>query len=215
MQIRNILFDLDGTLSDSAEGIINCASLALNYFNLPVASKEEMKVFIGPPLRKTFVEFGLSKEDAEKAVEIYRSRYVPIGMYETKLYEGLKDMLETLKQNGFKLFVATSKPEEMAIEIIKYLGIFDYFDLICGATLDKSRDSKDEVIDYLLKQTGINNALMIGDTAFDVVGANAHGIKTVGVSWGYGKVEEMQKNGAVAIAHTPNELIDIILNNDF
>lgn len=210
MKIKNILFDLDGTLSDSAEGIINCATLALEYFNLPVPSREKMQVFIGPPLRDTFVEFGVPKEQAEKAVEVYRSRYVPIGMYETKCYSGVKEMLEELKSKGYNLYVATSKPEEMSVKIMKYLGIYDYFDLVCGATLDKSRDSKADVIAYLLNQVNINNAVMVGDTAFDVEGANQHGIKTVGVSWGYGNIEEMKNCGAVAIADTTKELVKIL-----
>lgn len=212
MKIRNILFDLDGTLSDSAEGIINCATLALEYFNLPVPSKEEMRVFVGPPLRDTFVKFGVSKENAEKAVEVYRSRYIPVGIYETSLYSGSKEMLEDLKQKGYNLYLATSKPESMAIEVLKFLKIYDYFDLVCGATLDKSRDSKSDVIDYLLKQTGIKEAIMVGDTAFDVLGAKEHGIKTVGVSWGFGTVEEMKQSGAIAVANTADELVEILEN---
>ena len=202
-------------MSDSAEGIINCATLALEYFNLPVPSREEMEVFIGPPLRDTFVKFGVPENKAEKAVEVYRSRYVPVGMYETKCYSGVKEMLEELKQKGFKLYVATSKPEEMSVKIMKYLEIYDYFDLVCGATLDKSRDSKADVIAYLLKQVNINDAVMVGDTAFDVEGANQHNIKTVGVSWGYGNVEEMKNCGAVAIADTTKELVKILENFKF
>ncbi len=215
MEIKNILFDLDGTLSDSAEGIINCATLALEYFKLPVPSREEMRVFIGPPLRDTFVKFGVPQTLAEKAVEVYRSRYVPVGMYETNAYSGVKDMLETLKQKGFKLYVATSKPEEMSVKIMQYLGIYDYFDLVCGATLDKSRDSKADVIAYLLKQVNIKNAVMVGDTAFDVLGAKEHGIKTVGVSWGYGSVEEMLECGAVSVANNTQELVNILENFKF
>lgn len=211
MNNKNIFFDLDGTLSDSAEGIINCAALALEYFNLPVPSKEEMTVFIGPPLRDTFVKFGVKKENAEKAVEVYRSRYVPIGMYETKLYCGIKEMLEALKEKGFKLYIATSKPEGMAVEILKYLGIYDYFDIVCGATLDKSRDSKADVIAYLMSQINCEGgAVMVGDTAFDVIGAAVHGIETVGVSWGYGNKKEMLESGAVKIADSPQELVKIL-----
>lgn len=210
MKIKNIFFDLDGTLSDSAEGIINCATLALEYFKLPIPKREEMQVFIGPPLRDTFVKFGVDKAQAEKAVEVYRSRYVPIGMYETKLYSGVKEMLKELKSKGYNLYVATSKPEEMSVKIMQYLGIYEYFDLVCGATLDKSRDSKADVIAYLLEKIKVKNAIMVGDTAFDVVGANEHGIKTVGVSWGYGNVEEMLKCGAVQIADTTEELVKIL-----
>lgn len=212
MKIRNILFDLDGTLSDSAEGIINCATLALEYFNLPIPSREEMRVFVGPPLRDTFVKFGVAKDDAEKAVEVYRSRYIPIGIYETNIYDGIAEALKALKNKGCRLFVATSKPESMAIEVLKFLKIYDCFDFVCGATLDKSRDSKADVIAYLLKQTKIDQAVMVGDTAFDVLGAAEHGIKTVGVSWGYGSVEEMKTGGAIAVANTADELVEILEN---
>ena len=208
---KAILFDLDGTLNDSAEGIINCVIHTFNHFGLPYKNRGELEVFIGPPLREMFVKFGVPPEKAEEALKVYRSRYVGKGMFECQIYPGIKEMLKTLKDKGYTLFVATSKPEEMAIEIIKKIGIYNFFEDIYGATLDKSRDKKEEVLEYLLqKNPKIKKALMIGDTLFDVVGAKMHNIPTVAVSWGYGNVKEMLKNGAVAVANTPNELTEII-----
>ncbi len=208
---KAVLFDLDGTLNDSGEGIINSVIHTFNHFGLPYKSREELHVFIGPPLRETFVKFGVAPEKAEEALRVYRSRYVGKGMFECCIYDGIKEMLETLKNKGYTLFVATSKPEEMAIEIIKKIGIFEFFQGIYGATLDKSRDKKEEVLEYLLKENPkIKRALMIGDTVFDVLGAKLHNIPTVAVSWGYGSVSDMLENGAVALANNPNELVHII-----
>lgn len=210
--MKAILFDLDGTLTDSGEGIINCASLALEHYGIPVPSREAMRVFIGPPLRDTFIKFGVPEDKAEEAIAIYRSRYIPIGKYENHPYPGIREMLEKLRNQGCQLYVATSKPEEMSVDILKHFGLADYFTRICGATLDGTRSSKSAVIAYLLEQCGgVSNAVMVGDTAFDVVGAKDHGIPTIGVSWGYGEVEDMVQAGATAIAYTTEELYELLL----
>ena len=210
--MKTILFDLDGTLTDSGEGIINCAWLALKHFGLPLPDKETMRVFVGPPLRDSFMRFGVPEKDVETAIEIYRSRYVPTGMFENTPYPGIKSMLGTLKAEGHKLFVATSKPEGMATAILEKFQLAPYFDLICGASLDDTRDSKDKVIAYLLEKTGGKDEyIMVGDTAFDVEGAAVNGIPTIGVAWGYGKVADMEAAGAKAIAHSPAELLQMLL----
>lgn len=204
---RSILFDLDGTLTDSGEGILNCAEFALKHFGLPIPSREAMRVFVGPPLRDTFYQFGVPKDRLDEAVEVYRSRYIPIGKYENHPYPGIEMLLARLKQQGHRLYIATSKPEQMSIDILNHFGLAPYFDLIAGATLDGSRDEKDKVIAYLLGQIGsLEDAVMVGDTAFDILGAKAHGIPGIGVSWGYGKVSDMEKAGAVAIADSVDEL---------
>ncbi|MEE0109281.1 MAG: HAD family hydrolase [Oscillospiraceae bacterium] len=208
---KTILFDLDGTLTDSGEGIINCAILALEHFGLPVPSREEMRVFVGPPLHETFVRFGVPKDKAEEAVAVYRSRYIPIGKYENTPYPGIRELLEALKAEGHKLYVATSKPEQMSVDILEHFDLAKYFDQICGATMDTSRTNKEAVIAYLLEQNGrADNMVMVGDTKFDVIGAKAHGIPTVGVSWGYGEVSDMVDAGAVAIADTAGELLELL-----
>ena len=208
---KAILFDLDGTLTDSGEGIINCAQMTLERFGLPVPPREEMQVFVGPPLGDTFVKFGIPEERTQEAIDIFRSRYVPIGKYENHPYPGIRELLEALKAQGHRLFVATSKPEVTAIEVLEHFDLAKYFDLICGASFDQSRTTKSEVIAFLLEQNGrIDNAVMVGDTEFDVLGAAAHGIPTIGVSWGYGQVEDMQKAGAAAIADTPESLLELL-----
>ena len=204
---KSILFDLDGTLTDSGEGIINCAIYALEYYGLPIPSREELRVIVGPPLHESFVRFGVPEEEAENAVAKYRERYIPIGKYENTPYPGIRELLERLKAEGHRLYVATSKPEGMSVDILEHFDLAKYFEVICGATLDGSRVHKADVIAYLLGQIGTpEDILMVGDTAFDVTGAAAHGIKTIGVSWGYGKVADMERSGAVAIAHTMEEL---------
>lgn len=208
---KTIIFDLDGTLTDSGEGIINCAILGLEHFGLPIPSREAMRVFVGPPLHKTFVEFGVPEDKADKAVEVYRSRYTTIGLFENTPYPGIEDLLTTLKQRGHRLMVATSKPEGMSLRILEKFNMTRYFDMICGASMDRSRVCKEDVIAYLLSQCGEQDApIMVGDTHYDVEGAAAHGIPTVGVAWGYGTVEDMQKAGAVAIAYTMDELLALL-----
>ena len=208
---KTILFDLDGTLTDSGEGIINCAILALEHFGCPIPTREEMRVFVGPPLHESFIKHGVPADKTEEAIAVYRSRYIPIGAYENTPYPGIRELLEALKADGHTLYVATSKPEAMSIKILEYFDLAKYFDMICGATMDTSRSSKEDVIAYLLEMNGrADNIIMVGDTKFDVLGAKHHGIRTVGVSWGYGKVEEMVSAGAVAIADTMEELLCIL-----
>lgn len=206
-----ILFDLDGTITDSGEGIINCAELALRHFGLPVPNREAMRVFVGPPLHDTFFKFGVPADRLDEAVRVYRSRYTTVGKFENTPYPGVRQLLDKLNAQGHTLYIATSKPEHMAVEILEKFGLSDCFQMICGATLDTSRSKKEDVIAYLLDRSGSRgNAVMVGDTEFDVTGAAAHGIPTIGVSWGYGTVESMEAAGAAAIAHSMDELFAIL-----
>ena len=209
---KAILFDLDGTLTDSGEGIINSVIPALEHYGIAIPSREELRVFVGPPLHDTFLRFGVPADQLDNATEIYRSRYIPIGKFENAPYPGIPELLETLKAQGHKLFVATSKPEPMAVEILEHFDLARYFDRICGASMDTSRSSKEAVIAYLLEQNGsAENMVMVGDTKYDVIGAKAHGIPTIGVSWGYGEIDEMLEAGAAAIANTSQELLELLL----
>ncbi len=207
---RTILFDLDGTLTDSGEGIINCAILALEHFDLPIPDRETLRIFVGPPLHETFIKFGVPPEKAEEAVAVYRSRYVPIGMFENTPYPGIRQLLEQLTSQGHHLYVATSKPEHMAVAILERFELAHYFHGICGATMDTSRTKKEDVIAYLLSQSDVRHPIMVGDTEFDILGAAAHNIPAIGVSWGYGSVEAMEKAGAAAIAHTVEDLYALL-----
>lgn len=209
--MKTVLFDLDGTLTDSGEGIINCAWLALKHFGLPLPDRQTMRLFVGPPLRDSFIRFGVPEEDVETAIEIYRSRYVPTGMFENTPYPGIRELLSELKRRGVRLFVATAKPEGMATAILEKFELAPFFELICGASMDDTRDSKDKVIAYLLEKTGGgDDYVMVGDTAYDVEGAAVNGIPTIGVAWGYGKIEDMVAAGAKAIANSPAHLLELL-----
>ncbi len=211
MMKKSVLFDLDGTLTDSGEGIINCAILALEHFGLPIPSREALRVFIGPPLRDSFIRHGVPEDRAEEAIAVYRSRYIPIGKFENTPYPGIRELLETLQSRGHKLYVATSKPEGMSRDILDHFDLSKYFTMICGATMDASRSSKEAVIEYLMEQSGErSNMVMVGDTKFDIIGARHHGIPAIGVSWGYGLVEEMEAAGAAAIAGSTGELLALL-----
>lgn len=208
---KTILFDLDGTLTDSGEGIINCAIVALEHFHLPIPSREALRVFVGPPLQESFLRFGVPADRVDEAIAVYRSRYIPIGKFENIPYPGIRELLEALKAEGHKLYVATSKPETMSVEILEHFGLAKYFDQICGASMDASRSTKEAVIAYLLEQNGrADNMVMVGDTKYDVIGAKKHGISTIGVAWGYGEVADMLAAGAAAIAQTTEELYALI-----
>ena len=211
MTRKAVFFDLDGTLTDSGEGIMNCATLGLEHFGLPVPSREKMRVFVGPPLDQTFIQFGVPADKTDEAIEVFRSRYRTVGKFENFPYPGIREALETLKSQGHRLFVATSKPEVLANEVLEHFDLAKYFEQIAGATLDGSRSHKADVITYLLNLTGdVGQTVMVGDTAFDVLGAAQHGIPTIGVAWGYGEVADMKKAGAIAVAHTMEELVELI-----
>lgn len=214
MRYKSLFFDLDGTLTDSSEGITKCAQLALRHFGIPAEELSALRVFIGPPLRESFPKFGVPEAQVEEAVEVFRSRYNVVGKFENRPYDGIRELLEALKQEGYRLFVATSKPEVTAKEILQKFDLTKYFELICGATMDGQRDSKESVIQYLLSQIDGENALMIGDTAYDVNGANVFGIPTLGVTWGFGSREEMLDAGAIGLVDTPEALYHAITEKD-
>lgn len=211
MTPKAIFFDLDGTLTDSGEGIMNCAVLGLEHFGLPIPPREQLRVFVGPPLDETFIRFGVPADRVTEAITAFRSRYMTLGKFENYPYPGIREALQTLKAQGHRLFVATSKPEILANEVLAHFDLAQYFEQIAGATLDGSRSHKADVITYLLGLTAdVGLTVMVGDTAYDVLGAAAHGIPTIGVSWGYGEVSDLEQAGAVAIVHTLNELVQLL-----
>lgn len=209
---KTLFFDLDGTLTDSGPGIMNCAAFALERLGLPVPERTALRAFVGPPLRKIFPQFGVPEARADEAVQIFRSRYIPIGKFENSPYPGIEALLQRLRESGFTLFVATSKPEVTAVEVLEHFGLAGYFEKICGASMERGRESKQEVIACLLDQIGPpGRVLMIGDTDYDVLGAKAHGIATIGCTWGYGDPESLRRAGALALADTPEELYELLL----
>lgn len=206
----SILFDLDGTLTDSGPGITKSAYNALVRMGIDAPQPKDLGFFVGPPLSQTFAQFGMSPEEVDEAISIFRARYTTVGKFENIPYDGIRGLLEKLKRDGYRLFVATSKPETVAVEIMAHFDLAGYFDAICGASLDHSRETKEAVIEYLKAQDCIGNAVMIGDTHFDVLGAKQHGIPCIGVTWGFGNKTSMIEAGAIGIASTMDELYDLI-----
>ncbi len=203
-----VLFDFDGTIADTGAGVIHCARHALEHFGIPSGDDEAMRLFVGPPLRYTFKEFGVPEDQIEEAVAVFRRFYQEDGgKYKVSPYPGVDKLLKNLKEKGLRLFVATSKPENLALELLELFGMTGYFERVCGATLDGTRDQKEKVIKYLLDSLeDREDMVMVGDTAFDVIGAKAHGIPTIGVSWGFGVKEGMLEAGAIAVVDTMEEL---------
>ncbi len=207
--MRTVMFDLDGTLTDSGEGIKNSAIFALERLGLPVPDRSALRKMVGPPLSIGFALLGVPDNLVDEAVRLYRERYNEGGgKYENRVYDGIEDCLKALKATGARLFVGTSKPEPLAREILERFGLAPYFDYIAGATWEKSRQNKDDVLRCLLEMIGADSgAVMVGDTHYDVTGAHARGIPCVGVTWGYGPLEELESAGADAIVNSPAELL--------
>lgn len=207
-----ILFDLDGTITNSEEGIIRSVEYALQKSGIKEFERSSLLRFIGPPLRQSFQEyFDMTPEQAAQATAFYRERYAPIGKFECTLYPGIAGLLQKLHQSGRKVVLATSKPENFAREILDHFSLTGYFTLIGGALLDGSRDTKESVLRYIL-DTGIvtGDAVMIGDTRFDMEGAAAVGLPAIGVAYGFGSRKELTEGGAVAIADDVAQLAALL-----
>ncbi len=210
-----ILFDLDGTLTEPAEGITNSVAYALRKFGIEVLDRSALEKFIGPPLVDSFMLFyGFSKEKALTAVEYYREFYRETGIFQNKVYEGIPALLKMLYEKDKKIILATSKPEKFAKQILAHFSLSKYFSLIVGATMDEKRTKKDEVLAFALEKADISDiseAVMVGDREFDITGAHKFGLEAIGVLFGYGSIEELKKAGADYIAATPNELKNLLL----
>lgn len=208
-------FDLDGTLTEPAEGITNSVAFALRKFGIEIKTRAELQKFIGPPLIDSFMEFyGFTREKAEKAVEYYREFYRETGIYQNKVYEGIPALLNLLCEKDKKIILATSKPEKFANQILEHFDLSKYFHLVIGATMDEKRSRKDEVLAYAIEKSGISDissAVMIGDRKFDIEAAHKYGMEAVGVLFGYGTIEELKAAGADYIAATPNELKNLLI----
>lgn len=216
---QNILFDLDGTLTDPGEGIINSTLYALRHLGIEGDPAFLRRYFIGPPLLDSFMKYyGLSATRALEAVELYREYYRERGIFENKLYPGIADLLKTLKLAEKKPALATSKPTVFAREILAYFQIERFFDkqLIIGSYLDGRRSAKAEVIGAVLSLLGEagKNAVMVGDRKFDILGAQANGLDSIGVTYGYGEKQELETAGATYLVSSVAELGALLLKND-
>lgn len=210
----NILFDLDGTLTDPGEGITNSVAYSLGKFGIAVADRSDLYRFIGPPLADSFRDFyGFSESECQLAIVRYREYFAEKGIFENRVYDGIPQLLAELKNSGRHLFTATSKPEQFAVRILEHFGLSRYFDDIVGASMDGSLSVKADVIAEALHRNGISDrktAVMIGDRLHDIEGANANSLSSIGVLFGYGSREELVNAGASHIADTPSDILRFV-----
>lgn len=209
-----ILFDLDGTLTDPFEGITNSIVHLLKKFGIEVANRRVLTPFIGPPLVNSFMEYyGFSEEKALKAVEYYREYFSVKGLYENVVCDGIIPLLQELKARGKILVLATSKPEVYAVKILERFSLFPYFNFVAGATLISERVQKSAVIEYALSLAKIedkSSAVMVGDREHDIFGARVNGLRSIGVTYGYGGLQELKSASADYIVNSPKEILDIV-----
>ena len=215
---KYFLFDLDGTLTDPKEGITTCVQYALHSLGIEEPDLDRLESFIGPPLKDSFMEFyGMDEEQAQAAVKKYRERFNDKGLYENEIYPGIAPMLQMLSEKGFRLAVASSKPTVFVEKILEHFGIRQYFKVVVGSELDGSRTSKDQVVMEALRQLFgakpilYHEVYMIGDRRFDVEGARAMKVESVGVTYGYGGMEELREAHADYIVESVEELREFLL----
>lgn len=214
---KTILFDLDGTLTDSAEGITKSIAYALEKgFGIRVEDHNTLRKYVGKPLAETFQELaGLSKEQAEEAVRLYRERYVPLGIYENRPYDGIPELLTELRAHGMMLAVASSKPTVMCEEVLRHFGLRQHFALVVGSELDGRRTHKDDVINELLRLLGKENkkdeVVLVGDSPYDVKGAKSAGIDALSVAYGYGERKELEDLWPACIVDSVEELRNVLI----
>lgn len=218
---KYLLFDLDGTITKSEEGIFNCIKYALDWAGIPYPEYSVFRSFIGPSLYDSFVrEFGMGDVKAKEMVAKYRERYNVVGLFEAEVYDGVADTLRTLKEKGCILSVATSKPTEPTLRILEKFGVRNYFDVVVGSNPDGTGSDKKNIISQVLerlkKDHGLtedmideNQVVMIGDRRYDIEGGKACGLQTIGVLYGYGSREEFEAAGADHIVETQNDILEL------
>lgn len=213
MKYKYILFDLDGTLTDPGEGITNSVAYSLKKFGIEVEDKTELYKFIGPPLVDSFKEFyGFSDDKAWQGVEYYREYFADKGIFENKVYKDITKVLETLRNKGYHLLIATSKPTNYAVKILEEFNLAGYFDFVSGSDMNEKNSNKSEIIRYALDMNNIapEEAVMIGDRKYDIIGAKANGVHSIGVLYGYGDMQELQMACADDIAQTVEMILEYL-----
>ena len=217
MRYTHAFFDLDGTLTDSAQGIVHSVQYALRGMGIDPPPDEALTGFIGPPLLWGFSHyFGMTEEESQRAVALYREYYTAGGMLENRVYEGLPELLEALTDVGVTCVLATSKPHVYASAILRHFGLDRYFSFVSGPELDGTRDPKHEVIAYAMEHlhlTDPSKILMIGDRDNDAIGASYHGMDCVGALWGFGTQKELLDAGAIAVYDSPSALHKALLGD--
>ena len=213
MRYKYIFFDLDGTLTDSQEGILNCVEYALQSFGIHEPDRSKLRRFMGPPLVQSFAEFyGFSPEQARAATDKYRERFATVGLFEYKPFDGVYDMLQALTDSAHVMAIATSKPLVYTNRILAKYRLRPYFKFISGAELDGTRDTQNEVIEYAIEKLGCprDGIIMVGDRKQDIIGAKKCGIVSCGVRWGYAEPGELEAAGADRIAETMDDLLRML-----
>lgn len=209
-----LLFDLDGTLTDSGPGIMHAAKTALQSFGIDGLSERELRYFVGPPLWESFGKY-LPEEQISAAIDRFREYYRVTGWLENEPYPGVRECLHALKAAGKRMYVATSKLESMARQVLTHFDLMQYFDGVCGGIADDPEAGKKvNVVRRALREAGcteFSGAILSGDREYDIYGGHAAGIQTVGVLYGYGSREELEKAGADALAETPEALLALLL----
>ena len=211
--MHTVCFDLDGTLTDPKVGITNCIRYALERLGREAPPADELTWCIGPPLLQSFETMLGDAAEAERALAFYRERFGDVGLFENEVYPGIPELLEACRVEGVRMFVATSKPAVYAERIIAHFGLSDFFEAVCGAELDGTRSDKTELLRWVLAEHGLDAAgsVMIGDRKHDIVGARNNGMRTIGVTYGYGSREELEEAGADCIAGCPGHIADALL----
>ncbi|HWP51992.1 MAG TPA: HAD hydrolase-like protein [Clostridia bacterium] len=216
LKYTTLLFDLDGTLTDSEEGIVKCVQYSLHPFGIEENDPLVLRSFIGPPLTHSYKQiYGFSDEQTAKAIDIFHERFDAIGKFENRPYDGIPELLKQLKAANRHLMLATSKPERFARQIMAHFALEDYFDFICGADETQGRFEKQDVIREILcvhPQLNRDNAIMIGDRKYDIEGAALCGLDCIGIAYGFGSLVELQTAGATYIAETVAALDALLLN---
>lgn len=207
--MKTILFDLDGTIINSEAGITNCIRYVLDFYGMEQPPQEELRCFIGPPLREQFQKiFGFDAKKAEASVHKFRERFDKLGIFECELYPGIIELFQCLKKKGYPIALASSKHEDACVRILEHFHIEGYFDEIAGATRDGAISTKKQVLESLFDKMGKSKKdyILIGDTKFDVLGANEAGIPCIGVTYGFGTEEELKEAGAAALCNNCAEV---------
>ncbi|MEG1613202.1 MAG: HAD-IA family hydrolase [Clostridia bacterium] len=213
-KIQYVLFDLDGTITDSAEGITKSAQLALESIGI-IEDREVLRSFIGPSLRESFGRYAKTPELVSKALTAYRARYEFVGIYENKLYDGIYELLRDLKQSGKKVVLASAKPEPFCRLILDYFKITEFFEFIGGSTFDGKMDDKANILKYIFEGLGNpdkSEIIMVGDRKYDIVAAHQNDIQAIGVRYGYAVDGELENARADFIVYSTNELRNLLLN---
>ncbi len=209
-----VAFDLDGTLSDPAAGLVDGFVYAFRKMGIEYGERDSLRRFIGPPLIETWMpEFNLSYEEAERAVLLFREYYNIYGWWDNTIYPGIRELLLELRERGKTVVLTTSKPEDTAEDVLRLFDIRKYFDFVGGASSHKTRERKSEVIEYVLSSIGAHDksrCVLVGDRVYDAVGARECGIASVGVLWGHGGAGEINSSGFDYTVSSPEELLSIV-----